>query len=178
MGRKCPISEINVNRYAGGPFPTLWNYFLGPTCQPQWSKQNRQCLETREGRVRAAQSSENCWHRRWQLVKMLHHLVWTTLEWCGGCSSEPKQKLDLRLDTGCGTGCDRAGQLVCGVWCCSQAAAIHFFIVRAGRVFALNWSDECAGDVMWVVNRAQQFWHRCSIRRKAYNLILYTESCY
>ena len=35
--------------------------------------------------------------------------------WCRGCSSEPKQKVDLRLDTGCGTGCDRAGQLVCGV---------------------------------------------------------------
>ena len=58
------------------------------------------------------------------------------------------QTPDCAPYTGCGTGCDRAGQLVCGVWCCSQAAAIHFFIVRAGRVFALNWSDECAGDVM------------------------------
>lgn len=180
-GNKMPNirAEVKINRYAECWWPLfLDSEIVWSTCQPQWTKQNRQCLETREGRVRAAQSSENCWHRRWQLVKVLNHLVWTTLEWCGGCSSEPKQKVDLRLDTGCGTGCDRAGQLVCGVWCCSQAAAIHFFIVRAGRVFALNWSDECAGDVMWVVNRARTFWHRCSIGRRANNLLLYTESSY
>ena len=79
-GNKMPNirAEVKINRYAECWWPLfLDSEIVWSTCQPQWTKQNRQCLETREGRVRAAQSSENCWHRRWQLVKMLHHLVWT-----------------------------------------------------------------------------------------------------
>ena len=147
---------------------------------------NRRCRETWEGRVRAARSSENCWHRRWQLVKVLHHLVRTLYTSWG-----PMWRLFLWAQTEARLGRTvlppyrmwhwlwsawpawQQSVLVCGVWCWSQAAAIHFFIVRAGRVFALNWSDECAGDVMWVLNRALQFWHRCNIGG-----IAYTESGY
>ena len=181
------MPNIRGKQICWWPDPFLDSEIVWSTCRPHWTKHNRQCRETREGRVRwAAQSSENCWHRRWQLVKVLHHLVRTLYTLWG-----PMWRLLLWAQTEARLGRTvlppyrmwhwlwsawpawQQSVLVCGVWCWSQAAAIHFFIVRAGRVFALNWSDECAGDVMWVLNRALQFWHRCSIGGTAY-----TESGY
>ena len=71
-GNKMPNirAEVKINRYAECWWPLfLDSEIVWSTCQPQWTKQNRQCLETREGRVRAAQSSENCWQPKMTACK-------------------------------------------------------------------------------------------------------------
>ena len=131
--------------------PFLDSEIVWLACRPHWTMHNRQCMETREGRVRAAQSSENCWHRRWQLVKVLHHLVRTLYgDRCGGCSSGPKQKLDWAAlcspHTGCGTGCDRPGQRGSSqCWCVVLEPSCSNSFLHCSR-----WPSFCAELVRWM----------------------------